>query len=225
MQRILIEAKEGKTAMDRKASIQQLIRLAFEQPALLSGVFMTPLLEAYAQGLLQVRLLSQQLRQLEATIPELVLDKRESILERKVLLQGRGNHIAYLYAETLIVPSALPAPVYTKLLQGEEPIGRILQELRLPTFREVISHGRACLGGITDGRVAEHFEIGPSTDVLYRTILLYVNQPPQCAAMRITEVMPWAYVYDRQDRSAPPVLGATGRGPDPGEEEHLGICF
>ncbi len=171
MQRILIEAKEGKTAMDRKASIQQLIRLAFEQPALLSGVFMTPLLEAYAQGLLQVRLLSQQLRQLEATIPELVLDKRESILERKVLLQGRRNHIAYLYAETLIVPSALPAPVYTKLLQGEEPIGRILQELRLPTFREVISHGRACLGGITDGRVAEHFEIGPSTDVLYRTIL------------------------------------------------------
>ncbi len=211
--------------MDRKASIQQLIRLAFEQPALLSGVFMTPLLEAYAQGLLQVRLLSQQLRQLEATIPELVLDKRESILERKVLLQGRGNHIAYLYAETLIVPSALPAPVYTKLLQGEEPIGRILQELRLPTFREVISHGRACLGGITDGRVAEHFETGPSTDVLYRTILLYVNQPPQCAAMRITEVMPWAYVYDRQDRSAHPVLGATGRGPDPGEEEHLGTWF
>jgi chorismate-pyruvate lyase len=119
------------------------------------------------------------------------------------------------------VPGALPAPVYTKLLRGEEPIGRILQGLRLPTFREVISHGRARLGEITDGRVAEHFETGPSTDVLHRTILLYVNRPPQGAAMCITEVMPWAYVYDRQDRSAQLALAATGR--DPGEEDHLGI--
>jgi chorismate-pyruvate lyase len=214
VQRILIEAKEGKAEMYLKTSIQKLIRLSFEQPALLSGVFMTPLLEAYAGGPLQVRLISQQLRLLEAAVPELMLDQWEPILERKVLLQGIGNAITYLYAETLIVPGVLPAPVYTRLLQGEEPIGRILQELRLPTFREVIAHGRACIGDITDGMVAGHFKTGPGADVLYRTLLLYVNQRPQCAAMRITEVMPWAYVYDRQDGPATLAPGATGMNPD-----------
>src|ERR1700726_2405640 len=68
-------SKEGKTEMHLKTSMQKLIRLSFEQPALLSGVFMTPLLEAYAGSPLQVRLLSQQLRPLEAAIPELMLDQ------------------------------------------------------------------------------------------------------------------------------------------------------
>jgi chorismate-pyruvate lyase len=120
-----------------------------------------------------------------------MLESGEPILERNVLLQGRENAITYLYAETVIVPRLLPAPVCARLLQGEEPIGRILQELRVPTFREIIAHGRASLGEIAGGRVAEHFAAGPNADVLYRTLLMYVHPSPQRAAMRITEVMPW----------------------------------
>jgi chorismate-pyruvate lyase len=191
MHQTLIAAKEGKAAMDLKLSIEHLIRLAFEQPALLSGVFMTPLLEAHAGSPLQVRLLAQQLCPAQAPIPELMLDRGEPILERKVLLQGRENAITYLYAESVIVPRVLPAPVSARLLHGEEPIGRILQELRLPTFREIIAHGRASLGEIAGGRAAEHFEAGRSADVFYRTLLVYVNPSSQRAAMRITEVMPW----------------------------------
>ena len=89
MRQILIAAKEGKAAMDLKVSIEHLLRLAFEQPALLSGVFMTPLLEAHAGSPLQVRLLAQQLCLAQAPIPELMLDRGEPILERKVLLQGK----------------------------------------------------------------------------------------------------------------------------------------
>jgi chorismate-pyruvate lyase len=191
MHQTLMAAKEGKAAMDLKLSIEHLLRLAFEQPALLSGVFMTPLLEAHAGEPLQVRLLAQRLCPAQAPIPELMLERGEPILEREVLLQGRENAITYLYAETVMAPRALPAPVCAKLLQGEEPIGRILQELRLPTFREIIAHGRASLGEIADGRVAEHFAAGPSADVFYRTLLLYIHPFPQRAAMRITEVMPW----------------------------------
>ena len=191
MHQTLIAAKEGKAAMHLKISIEHLIRLAFEQPTLLSGVFMTPLLEAHAGSPLHVRLLAQQLCLAQAPIPELMLDRGEPILERKVLLQGRENAITYLYAESVIVPRVLPAPVSARLLYGEEPIGRILQELRLPTFREIIAHGRANLGEIAGGRAAEHFEAGRSTDVFYRTLLLYVNPSPQSAAMRITEVMPF----------------------------------
>jgi chorismate-pyruvate lyase len=191
MHQTLMAAKEGKAAMDLKTSIEHLLRLAFEQPALLSGVFMTPLLEAYAGSPLQVRLLAQQLCPAQAPIPELMLERGEPILERKVLLQGRENAITYLYAESVMVPRVLPAPVSARLLQGEEPIGRILQELRLPTFREIIAHGRASFGEIAGGRAAEHFEAGRSADVFYRTLLLYVHPSPQSAAMRITEVMPW----------------------------------
>jgi chorismate-pyruvate lyase len=151
MHQTLMAAKEGKAAMDLKLSIEHLLRLAFEQPTLLSGVFMTPLLEGHAGGPLQVRLLAQRLCPAQAPIPELMLDRGEPILERKVLLQGRENAITYLYAETVMVPAVLPAPVCARLLQGEEPIGRILQELRLPTFREIIAHGRACLGEIAEG--------------------------------------------------------------------------
>ena len=191
MHQPLIAAKDGKAGMGLKISIEHLIRLAFEQPTLLSGVFMTPLLEAHAGSPLHVRLLAQQLCLAQAPIPELMLDRGEPILERKVLLQGKENAITYLYAESVIVPRVLPAPVSARLLYGEEPIGRILQELRLPTFREIIAHGRASLGEIAGGRAAEHFETGRSTDVFYRTLLLYVNPSPQSAAMRITEVMPF----------------------------------
>jgi len=190
MHQRLMAAKEGKAAMNLKLSIEHLLRLAFEQPALLSGVFMTPLLEGHAGGPLQVRLLAQQLCLAQAPLPELMLDRGEPILERKVLLQGRENAITYLYAESVIVPRALPEPASARLLHGEEPIGRILQELRMPTFREIIAHGRASLGEIAGGRAAEHFEAGRSADVFYRTLLLYVNPSPQRAAMRITEVMP-----------------------------------
>jgi chorismate-pyruvate lyase len=190
MHQTLMAAKEGKAAMDLKTSIEHLLRLAFEQPALLSGVFMTPLLEAHAGSPLQVRLLAQQLCPAQAPIPELMLERGEPILERKVLLQGRENAITYLYAESVMVPRLLPAPVCARLLHTDEPVGRILQELRLPTFREIIAHGRASLEEVAGGRVAEHFAAGPSADVFYRTVLLYVNPSPQCAAMRITEVMP-----------------------------------
>jgi chorismate-pyruvate lyase len=210
MHQLLMAAKEEKVSMDLKLSIEHLLRLVFEQPALLSSVFMTPLLEAHAGSPLQVRLLAQRLCPAQAPIPELMLDRGEPILERKVLLQGRENTITYLYAETVMVPRVLPPPVCARLLHTDEPIGRILQELRLPTFREIIAHGRASLGEIAGGRVAEYFEAGPSADVFYRTILLYVNPSPQRAAMRITEVMPWACVDDQQDGCAPLALGAIG---------------
>jgi len=210
MRHTLIAAKEGKAEMDLKTSIEHLLRLTFEQPVLLSGVFMTPLLEAHAGSPLQMRLLAQQLCPAQAPIPELMLERGEPILERKILLQGRENAIMYLYAETVMAPRLLPAPVCAKLLHSDEPIGRILQELRLPTFREIIAHGRASLGEVAGGRAAEHFEVSSSTDVFYRTILLYVHPSPQPAAMRITEVMPWACVDDQQDGCAPLELVAEG---------------
>ncbi len=178
-----------------------LLRLAFEHPELLPGVLMTPLLEAFAGVPLQERVLFHQLHPLEAAIPELVLDQGEPVLKRKVLIQGIGSGINYLHAESLIVPGVLPLHVYTRLLQGREPVDTVLQECRLPTFREIIAHGHACLGEIADQTVADHFGTGLHADVLYRTSLLYINQRPQCATMRITEMLSVACVAEQQGPS------------------------
>ncbi len=126
-----------------------------------------------------------------------MLDQGEPVLERKVLLQGMESGISYLYTEWLIVPDVLPLHVSTRLLQGRESLETIMQECRLPTFREIIAHGKACLGEIADQTVAEHFGMGLDADVLYRTSLLYLNQRPQCATMRMTEMLPLACVAEQ----------------------------
>ncbi len=181
--------------------VKTLLRLVFEYPELLPGVLMTPLLEASAGVPLQECVLSQGIHPLEAAIPELVLDQGEPVLERKVLLQGMESGISYLYTESLIVPGVLPLHIYTRLLQGREPLDTVIQECRLPTFREIIAHGRACLGDIADPTIAAHFGTGLHADVLYRTSLLYLNQRPQCATMRMTEMLSVACVAEQQGPS------------------------
>lgn len=119
--------------------VKLLLRLAFEHPELLPGVLLTPLLEASAGVPLQERVLFHQLHQLKAAIPELVLDQGEPVLERKVLLQGKENGITSLYTEWLIVPDVLPLCVSIRLLQGREALDTVLQECRLPTFREIFA--------------------------------------------------------------------------------------
>ncbi len=183
--------------LERKTLLQTLIYQAFEHPELLPGVLMPPLLKAFAGVPLQERVLFHQLHPLAAAVPELVLDQGEPVLERKVLLQGMESGISYLYTEWLIVPDVLPLHVSSRLLQGRESLETIMQECRLPTFREIIAHGHACLGDIADQTVAEHLGTGLYTDVLYRTSLLSIHQRPQCTAMRMTEMLPLTCVAEQ----------------------------
>lgn len=179
--------------------VKTLLRLAFEDPELLPGVLMTPLLTASARIPLQERVLFHQLHPLEAAIPELVLDLGEPVLERKVLLEGMVSGISSLSTDWLIVPNVLPLYVCTRLLPGVEPLETIIQDCHLPTFREIIAHGHACLREIADQTVAAHFGTDLDAEVLYRTSLLYITQRPGCAALRMTEMLPVASVAEQYD--------------------------
>jgi chorismate-pyruvate lyase len=176
-------------------NMQTLLRLACEDPVLLEGVFLSRLLEALVGETLQTRVLFQDLHPLEGAMPELVLDQYEPVLDRRVLLQAEGR--TYLNVHSLIVPSTVPLSLYIRLLQGEEPLGRIIQALRLPTFRQVLAHGRARLEEIVDPSVAESFGDNLPTEMLYRTSLLYLSRRAPCATMRITEMLPVAFVYEQ----------------------------
>ncbi len=183
--------------LETKTLLQILIYQAFEHPELLPGILMTPLLKASAGVPLQEHVLFHQLHPLEAAIPELVLDQGEPVLERKVLLQSMVSGISSLYTELLIVPDVLPLHISTRLLPGVESLETIMQECRLPTFREIIAHGHACLGEIADQTVAAHFGTGLDAEVLYRTSLLYLTQRPHCATMRLIEMLPLACVAEQ----------------------------
>ena len=188
--------------LEETMTIRRLLRLAFEHPELLPGVLLTPLLEVSAGGPLQMSILRQGLCRLDVAMPELVLDQGEPVLERSVLLQASGNRFCYFYSESLFVAEALPLTFSTSLLQREDPLETIIKECRLPIFQGVIAHGRARLLDMAEKTVTEQVEKGPQTEVLYRTSLLYVTPRPHCAAMRITEMMPVAYVLAAPDEIA-----------------------
>jgi chorismate-pyruvate lyase len=86
------------------------------------------------------------------------------------VLRGRRSAQPYLYAETLLVPSRLPAQLCTKLEASSDPIGRILSE-------EGIAFTRAPL----DWRNQRHASVlgdtatAPQVCLLARTYRLYVK--------------------------------------------------
>ena len=68
----------------------------------------------------------------------------DPLIFRAAVLEGRTSGRVYLYAETVLVPSRLPANVRLRLESSSDPIGRILGE-------EGITVTRHHLGGSESG--------------------------------------------------------------------------
>jgi chorismate-pyruvate lyase len=75
------------------------------------------------------------------------------LIFRTAALQGRTSGQSYLYAETVLVPSRLPANVRHRLESSSDPIGRILEE-------EGITVTRQPLGGPQPGSGPVSPEVG-----------------------------------------------------------------
>jgi chorismate-pyruvate lyase len=58
------------------------------------------------------------------------------LIFRTATLQGRTSGRSYLYAETVLVPSRLPATCRQRLESSSDPIGRILEEEGITITRE-----------------------------------------------------------------------------------------
>jgi chorismate-pyruvate lyase len=58
------------------------------------------------------------------------------LIFRTAALQGRTSGRSYLYAETILVPSRLPANCRQRLESSSDPIGRILEEEGITITRE-----------------------------------------------------------------------------------------
>ena len=66
------------------------------------------------------------------------VEKGEPLLRRAATLQGANSGCSYVYAESVIVVSRLPAGFCNKLERGSDPIGRVLDEMGIAVIRQGI---------------------------------------------------------------------------------------
>jgi chorismate-pyruvate lyase len=155
----------------------------------------TPILEACTGEPMQAVRLSQAVGPCGRSDPQLELGRRRPVLRRTVLLRGSRSGIDYLHAQSVIALDRVSARLRDELLVTDRPIGRVLRDHRVETFKEILVSGHE-----PAGPSAVHFAVDPMQALPSRTFrLLCANDP----IMRITE------------RFSPHVFARGAEGPEP----------
>ena len=142
----------------------------------------THVLDAYWGERIRLVKLDQSQDTAEVAIAVMEPDGPETVMRRTILLQGSETKENYVYAESLILSDRLDPGLADALLSTDEPIGRLLVEARLETFREVVDCGREPAGDR-----GCHFGIEPSSPLISRTYRVIAARRP---TMLITEKFP-----------------------------------
>ena len=92
------------------------------------------------------------------------------------------SHRNRIYAESIIIPDRLDEQMRDGLLNSQKPIGLLILEDRLETFREILACGRE-----PAGELSGYFGIDPEDYLIYRVYRVLANRAP---IMLITEKFP-----------------------------------
>src|SRR5574337_1110544 len=114
----------------------------FQRILLTTDGMVTEILEAYLWERMKVIKLFQGNFVLDCEIPSLEVGKECMVMQRKVLLCGKLSQKNHLYAESIIVPDRLDEKIRDSLLNTNKPIGLLILENRLETFREILDCGK-----------------------------------------------------------------------------------
>lgn len=144
----------------------------------------TNILEAYAGEMIDVVKLKQSVEPAVGALPDLDVDDHEDVLSREVLLRGRRTGKTFVHATSRIVPGRLASSVRDGLLRTTKPIGRLLEESRTETFRELLGSHREIAG-----RYGKHFGLAPDAPLIARSYRVLAAGRP---IMHITERFPAA---------------------------------
>lgn len=132
------------TWVDRHAALTPLRieRLdAFARALATTDGTVTELLEAWAGERVAIAHLAQRRGELRAAVNDLEAAPGAAVLSREVLLCGERTRTPLLHAESLIALDRLPLVIAEGLLVRRTPIGRLLRESRLETYRELLEVG------------------------------------------------------------------------------------
>lgn len=154
----------------------------FQRILLTTDGMVTEMLEAFYWERMTVVKLGQALEPIEEYDSDLEIDEGTEVLKREILLQGAETKINRLHASSVLVPDRLDEKMREGLLNSRRPIGLLILEDRLETFREILECGISPAGPIDT-----HFGVSPETPVVFRTYRVFAARRP---VMRITETFP-----------------------------------
>ncbi len=145
----------------------------------------THILEAYAGEPIEVVKLLQEYDAATDADGSLQVAGGVKVLRRRVLLRGRTSRRNLLYADVTVVPDRVEEALLAGLITTDKPVGVLLGENRMETFREILVADRE-----PAGPCAPHFGIEPTAVVISRTYRIFARKEP---IMLITERFPEEY--------------------------------
>jgi len=148
----------------------------------------TDIVQAYAGETVEAVKLQQQLVISSSRFSPLRLNRESQLLQRSIVLQGTNSSTNYLYADSQIVLDRLDTDIRNELLFSRQPIGKLLRENKIETYREILDCGIE-----PAGLLAQYFDIEPTAEIIYRTYLILINGLP---VMQITEKFPTSHFVD-----------------------------
>jgi len=151
----------------------------FQRILLTTDGMVTEILEAYLWERMKIIKLSQDYCRLDKDIPALEIGKGCKVMERKILLCGGISRKNHLYAESIIIPDRLHEKIRDGLLNTNKPIGLLILENRLETFREILDCGKEEAQDL-----ASYFNVKRDDFLIFRTYRVFSNGLP---IMLITE--------------------------------------
>ncbi len=170
----------------------------FQRILLSADGTLTKMLETYTQETIHVVKLAESRQAFPQAVEPLHLLPGDTVIERKILLQGRQSGRNWLYAESLLLPDRLPPKFQEQLLTTQEPIGKLWISHKVETFKEIITTYRQ-----PAGQIAGYFNLKPSDPFLCRTYRVFSNKMP---VMMITEKFPASF-YVESERPSPVTNG------------------
>jgi chorismate-pyruvate lyase len=163
-------------------SVHPLRRTPIQRILLVTDGTVTEILEAVTGESMRLIKLYEEQVNLETDLPGLELAAGQPVLRRKILLQGKMSLTNFLYADSYVALDRLDDWMRHGLLESHKPIGFLIQEHRLETFREIVGCGREMAG-----QLGTYFNVDETSGMIWRTYRVFANRQP---IMLITEKFP-----------------------------------
>ncbi|MFZ0256872.1 MAG: chorismate pyruvate-lyase family protein [Gammaproteobacteria bacterium] len=149
---------------------------------------LTDILEAYVWEPIEIVKLMQENLTVPKAIPHLDIATHTEVLHREVLLRGTRSAKNYLHATSLLVLDRLDPDLREDLITTQEPLGKLMIQARLETFREIV---RCSLQKAVD--MGKFFGEPPDSELISRTYRIFTRSRP---FILITESFPGSYFRD-----------------------------
>ena len=177
----------GKLRIDLRESLCQStvdpqLLSSFQRILLTTDGTVTEILEAHLWEAMRIIKLYQDCMETDASVPYLDIGPHAPVLVRKIILRGESSERNYIYAESIVALDRLDDRIRLGLIETQKPVGQLMLEARLETFREILS---CCYEPAEE--IGEYLGVSPDARLISRTYRVFANRQP---FMLITEKFP-----------------------------------